>query len=86
MTCLPSSREGAEYHVYTAPDRTAVAGKNGGPVPAGTPVSEPIETHGAMIRVVLLDALWRWAPPLHCAEITKATMWIARAAVGRNFS
>jgi hypothetical protein len=85
MTHLPSGRDGAEYHGLHNAGSNSCRGRSRGPVPVGTPVNEPLETHAAMIRVVLLDALWRWAPPFQCPEITKATLWIARPAVGGNF-
>jgi len=38
-----------------------------------------------MIQVRLLDALWRWAPPVKCPDIRKTPVWIDKAAVTRDY-
>lgn len=53
-------------------------------IPPGTPVSEPLRTEGALVQVLLLDALWRWAPPARCPGI-RGPLWIEAAAIGRDF-
>jgi hypothetical protein len=54
-------------------------------VPVGTPVSEPLETNGTLVQVWLLDALWRWAAPVKCAEVRRGPVWIEAAAIGRDY-
>lgn len=56
-----------------------------GAIPVGTPVDGPVETRGAWVKVVLLDALWHWAPPRACEAILKGAVWIPARAVGRAF-
>jgi hypothetical protein len=56
-----------------------------GVVPVGTPVSDPLETNGEMVRVVLLDALWRWAPPMKCSAMQRTAIWIQKSAIGRDY-
>ena len=70
---------------YTTPDRTAAACPERGAIPVGTPVSEPQAARGDMIQVVVLDALWHWAPPHTCPEIHEGAVWIERSAIGKNF-
>jgi hypothetical protein len=53
-------------------------------IPQGTPVSEPLSTDGSLVQVRLLDALWRWAPPVKCDGI-QGPVWIDAAAIGREF-
>jgi hypothetical protein len=55
-----------------------------GTAPAGTPVSDPIQTEGALVKVVLLDALWHWAPPIRCKGI-HGPVWIEASAISRKF-
>jgi len=54
-------------------------------VPVGTPVSEPIENSGQRTKVVLLDALWHWAPPVKCDAIHNGAVWIDARAVSKDF-
>ena len=56
-----------------------------GAIPVGTPVSEPLETRGAMVKVVLLDALWHWGPSTRCAPIQSGAVWVEKSAVSPNF-
>jgi hypothetical protein len=56
-----------------------------GPVPIGTPVSEPFETRGSMQHVHMLDALWHWAPPTKCAPVQSGSVWVEASAVGRDY-
>jgi hypothetical protein len=55
-----------------------------GPVPAGTPVSDPMRTEGSLVQVILLDALWHWAPPTRCKGI-HGPVWIEAGAISRKF-
>jgi hypothetical protein len=54
-------------------------------VPVGTPVGEPLERQGDLVRVRLLDALWHWTPPAECKVIHQQPVWIPAAAVDTNF-
>jgi hypothetical protein len=36
------------------------------------------------VQVILLDALWRWAPPTPCKGI-HGQVWIDAAAISREF-
>jgi len=56
-----------------------------GPVPPGTPVGGPLDVRGDMVKVVVLDALWHWAPPAQCPAVQHGSAWIARRAIGKNF-
>lgn len=56
-----------------------------GPIPVGTPVSEPLETSGGFAKVVVLDALWHWATPRHCAPIKTGPVWIPSNAISRDY-
>jgi hypothetical protein len=56
-----------------------------GPIPVGTPVSDVRETRGSFIKVVLLDSLWHWATPNHCAPIKTGAVWIPASAISRDF-
>jgi len=56
-----------------------------GPVPVGTVVTEPRQTSGKMIEVVLLDTLWHWAPPVKCPAVHTGTVWIDSSAVSRDY-
>jgi len=56
-----------------------------GPLPVGTPVSDPLDTRGSMMQVVVLDAMWKFAPPVKCPFIHQKPVWIAKSAVGTNY-
>jgi len=56
-----------------------------GTIPVGTPVSQPLEKSGARIKVWLLDALWRWAPPIKCDAVHNGPVWIDASAVGTDY-
>jgi hypothetical protein len=38
-----------------------------------------------MMKVVLLDTRWHWAPPTKCAEVHTAPVWIDSTAVSRDY-
>jgi hypothetical protein len=69
-----------------APDPGAepVCGSRG-EIPRGTPVSAPIRRSGDMIEVVVLDALWHWAPPVTCVPVQSGTVWIPAGSVTRDY-
>jgi hypothetical protein len=85
--------DGAFYRpVVVAADTRLFANENRQPacnaantVPAGTPVSEPLQKNGTLVQVWLLDALWRWAAPVKCADVHQGPMWIEAAAIGRDY-
>lgn len=56
-----------------------------GPVPVGTPVSEPLASRNGMINVVVLDALWHWGPRAKCPAVQSGTAWIEAGAVSRDY-
>src|SRR5262249_24142193 len=56
-----------------------------GSLPVGTPVGDPLKTHGDMIQVEVLDALWKFAPPVKCAAIHDRPVWIAKSAIGTQY-
>jgi len=74
----------AGANAYSNESRAVVCSSNG-PIPVGTPVSEPLQTKGSLIQVVLLDALWHWAPPVKCPAVHEGPVWIDAAAVSRDF-
>jgi hypothetical protein len=70
----------------TGPDPSAPAVcPNRAEIPVGTPISEPLDTRDSMIRVVVLDALWHWAPPVRCPAMQRDAVWIDASAVSRDF-
>ena len=79
--------------VVTATDTTAYADASRGAaacpgistVPVGTPVGEPQGANGDMVQVMLLDALWRWAPPVKCPGMQKGPVWIDKRAIGKDY-
>jgi len=74
----------ADTKPYANASRAPVCASRGA-IPIGTPVSEPLRTEGGLIQVMVLDALWHWAPPVRCPEIHKGPVWIEAAAVGKDF-
>jgi hypothetical protein len=66
-------------------DERAVVCSSRGPIPVGTPVTEPLQTKGTIIQVYVLDALWHWAPPVQCPAVHEGPVWIDADAVSRDF-
>lgn len=54
-----------------------------GSVPAGTPVSDPIETAGEAAKVVILDALWHFNEK--CAIVRASPVWVTTSAIGKDY-
>ena len=54
-------------------------------VPAGTPVSAPLEVRGTMQQVRLLDALWQWTGDDHCDAMHTRTVWLDSRAIGTDY-
>lgn len=70
---------------YADADQTMPVCATVGSLPVGTPVGDPLQTRGNMIQVEILDALWKFAPPVKCAAIHEKPVWIAKAAVGTQY-
>jgi hypothetical protein len=70
--------------VYSDANR-AVACAGAGTIPAGTPVSEPLQTKEDLVQVVILDALWQWTPPVKCAVVREQPVWIEASLIGKDF-
>jgi len=68
-----------------ANESRAVACAATGTIPAGTPVSDPLQTRDGLVQVVLLDALWQWTPPVKCAAVHQGPVWIEADSISRNF-
>jgi len=75
----------ANTHVYADAARTKPVCETVGALPIGTPVGDPIATRGGMMQVVVLDAMWKFAPPVKCASIREKPVWIAKSAVGVDY-
>jgi hypothetical protein len=54
-------------------------------IPAGTPVTAPLDSEGDMIRVRLLDVMWHWTPEQRCDAIHREPVWIPRSAVTSRY-
>src|SRR4051812_11068162 len=75
----------ADARVYRDAGRAQPACGEASVVPTGTPVSAPVEVSGDMSRVLLLDALWRWAPPHGCTAVRTGPVWVASDAIDTNY-
>jgi hypothetical protein len=56
-----------------------------GTIPAGTPVSEPLQTKDGLVQVVVLDALWQWTPPVKCTAVREGPVWIEADSISKDF-
>ena len=74
----------ADARAYATADGEPICGR-GAVVPMGTPVSTTLQTDGARVQVMLLDALWHWTSAAKCDPIHHAPVWIDEAAIGRDF-
>jgi len=54
-------------------------------LPVGTPVGEPLEKNGQLMKVRVLDVFWKWAPPSECKAIHQQPVWIRSDAVGADY-
>jgi hypothetical protein len=68
--------------LYANEDRTIACS---GSIPAGTPVSDPVQRKNDLVQVVILDALWKWTPPAKCAVVKERPVWIEAASISRDF-
>jgi hypothetical protein len=66
-------------------ERRTIACPALGAIPVGTPVGEPLQTRDGLMQVVLLDALWHWAPPVKCAPVHEGPVWIEADALSKDF-
>jgi len=73
-----------DARLYASEGRDVVCSTPGA-VPQGTPVSDPLQTRGTLMQVLVLDALWKWAPPAKCPAAHQGPVWIETSAVSRNF-
>jgi len=73
-----------DARLYATGNRDVVCSA-AGPIPPGTPVSEPLQTRGTLMQVLILDALWHWAPPAKCPAVHAGPVWIETSAVSRNY-
>jgi hypothetical protein len=69
--------------VYVDAARSREACGPGETAPVGSAVAER-QRSGGMAEVVLLDVMWRWAPPNACKTIHEGTVWIDASAIGRS--
>ena len=53
--------------------------------PRGTPVSAPLETRDSMQAVLILDALWEWAPPRVCEAVHSRSVWVPASSISSNY-
>jgi hypothetical protein len=53
--------------------------------PRGTPVSAAVETRDSMQAVVLLDALWEWAPPRVCEAVHSGSVWVPASSISSDY-
>jgi hypothetical protein len=70
--------------VYADAARSAEACGDGDQMRVGTPVNV-LQRSGSMSQVVVLDALWRWAPPRQCETVQRQPVWIASDAISTDF-
>jgi len=71
--------------LYTTPDKATTACGARSTIPVGTPVSDPTATENGMVQVVVLDALWHWAPPTKCDTVHKTAVWIEGGAISSKY-
>jgi hypothetical protein len=72
------------YRIYTSATGDAEACGVGDTIAPGTPFKE-LRREGARAEVLLLDALWRWAPPNECVPVHKSTVWIDPSGISADF-
>ena len=73
------------YTAYLDAEATRPACAASSLVPAGTPISAPLEVRGEMQQVRLLDALWEWTGDHHCDAVHAGPVWIATRAIGTDY-
>lgn len=73
---------GGEF-AYADPDGAAAVCTEQGPLPVGTPVSEPRASTATMVQIHLLDVLGEVAK--ECPALRHGPVWVHRAAVSADF-
>jgi hypothetical protein len=74
--------------VYAEAARLRPVCVEAGPAPIGTLVDDVRSESGSgdetgkLVQVVVLDALWHWAPPVGCEAVRRGPVWIPRSAIG----
>jgi hypothetical protein len=68
---------------YADPDGAAAVCSELGPIPIGTPVSEPQASTETMVQIHLLDVVGELAK--ECPALRNGPVWVHRAAVGADF-
>jgi hypothetical protein len=54
--------------------------------PRGTLVGAPLETHGSMWKVIVLDALWEWALPRECEAVHSTSgVWVPASSISSHY-
>ena len=74
----------SDVRVFLDPRQMREACGSGDVMRAGTPVN-PIARSGGMSRVVMLDALWRWADTRECDDVQNGPVWIRSDAITREY-
>ena len=57
---------------------------SGDTAPPGTPLKE-LRRENGRAEVMLLDALWRWAPPHECVPVHLVPVWIDASSISEDF-
>ncbi|HEY3884940.1 MAG TPA: hypothetical protein VGL62_07020 [Vicinamibacterales bacterium] len=70
--------------MYADPSRAREACGPRDVIPIGTPVNE-VQHSGSMSQVMVLDALWRWAPPRQCTAVRTGSVWISSDAISADY-
>jgi hypothetical protein len=73
------------HQAFLSPDESKPACGARSVVPAGTPVSAPLEVNGEYTRVRVLDALWEWTGDKRCDAVHRQPVWISSAAIGADY-
>jgi hypothetical protein len=51
----------------------------------GTPVSEPLQTKGSLVQVLVLDSLWHWASAKKCEPVQQGPVWIDANVISHDY-
>jgi hypothetical protein len=44
-----------------------------------------VETRESMQAVVMLDALWEWAPPKVCEAVHSTSVWVEASSISSDY-
>jgi len=78
VVAVPNTR------IYADENRQALCSA-AGPIPPGTPVSDPLKNSGSLVQVWILDALWHWAAPARCDAIREGPLWIEANTISQDY-